>query len=179
MNVIEKKVNNKTFKLVVNSIIDEKVDAIVNPANRNLAHGGGVAGLISEAGGPEIQKESDKKAPMETGTATYTTAGRLAFKYVIHAVGPIYQGGDKGEAERLKSAVSAALSVAHQLQLESVSMPAVSTGIFGYPLEPAIVIIYKAILEFMETGSTLKEIRLCEYSTQKAEEIKRIIEGIS
>jgi O-acetyl-ADP-ribose deacetylase (regulator of RNase III) len=179
MILFEKEINAKVFRLVKNSIVDEPVEAIVNPANEHLAHGGGVAGLISRAGGPTIQEESTKKAPITTGQATYTGAGNLPFKYIIHAVGPIYRGGDKGEAQRLESAVTAALKVADQLGLKSISLPSISTGIFGYPLESAIRLIVKAINDFLLQENGLEEVRLCEYSQGKAEEIKNMIEGFS
>ncbi len=175
MILFEREINNKKFMLVKNSIIEEKVDAVVNPANEHLAHGGGVAGLISRAGGPEIQDESNKKAPISTGQSVYTTAGTLPYKYILHTVGPIWRGGSAGEAGLLKSAVATALELADRLELKSVSMPSISTGIFGYPLEPAIKIIVGAIFEFLETGSTVEEVHLCDFSGEKAAEIKEII----
>jgi len=176
MTLLEKEINNKKFKLVKNSIIEEKVEAIVNPANQHLAHGGGVAGLISRAGGPSIQSESNAKAPIQTGQATYTQAGTLPYKYIIHTVGPIYRGGTEGEPELLASAVTSALKVADRLKLHSVSLPSISTGVFGYPIQPAIKIITKAIFDFLDNESTLEEVHLVEYTQDKAEEIKAIIE---
>lgn len=175
MILLEKEINNKKFMLVKNSIIEEEVEAIVNPANEHLAHGGGVAGLISRAGGPEIQRESNEKAPVLTGESTYTTAGTLPYKYILHTVGPIWRGGTAGEPERLKSAVSSVLKLADQLKLKSVSLPSISTGIFGYPLEPAVKTIAGAIFEFLAGESTLEEVHLCEFSGDKAEEIKTVI----
>jgi len=176
MILMEREINNKKFMVVKNSIIEEKVEAIVNPANEHLAHGGGVAGLISRAGGPAIQEESNQKAPINTGEATYTTAGTLPYKYVIHTVGPIYRGGNQGEEKLLASAVSSALKQADQLKLKSISLPSISTGIFGYPLEPAVKTIAKTIFDFLATESTLEEVHLCEFSLDKSEEIKGIIE---
>lgn len=175
MILIDKKINNKKFILIKNSIIEEKTEAIVNPANEHLSHGGGVAGLISRAGGSEIQKESYEKAPVKTGQAAYTTAGKLPFRYVIHTVGPIYRGGKANEEELLTAAVRSALQLAGRLELKSLSMPSISTGIFGYPLKPAIKTIVKTILDFLEQESTLEEVHLCEYSEEKAREIKDII----
>jgi putative ATPase len=177
MHLLERDINNKKFVLVKNSIIEEKVEAIVNPANEHLAHGGGVAGLISRAGGPEIQRESNQKAPINTGEAAYTTAGTLPYKYVIHTVGPIFRNGRQGEPALLKSAVTSALKTAGQLKLKSVSLPSISTGIFGYPLESAIKVIVESIFDFLKGESSLEEVHLCEYSLDKAEEIKGIIES--
>jgi putative ATPase len=178
MILLEKEINGKIFKLVKNSIIEEEVEAIVNPANEYLAHGGGVAGLISRAGGPEIQKESDQKAPIKTGQATYTNAGTLPFKYILHTVGPVWKGGNQNETYLLESAISSVLHQADKLQLNSISMPSISTGIFGYPLEPAIKTIIKSIFNFLREDSTLKEVHLCEFSEAKANEIKEIINQI-
>jgi len=174
--ILEREINNKTFRLVQNSIIEEKVEAIVNPANEHLAHGGGVAGLISRAGGPEIQRQSNEKAPIDTGSATYTSAGTLPYKYIIHTVGPIYRGGTEEEPQLLGSAVTSALDVASQLNLRSISLPSISTGIFGYPLEPAIKIIATAIFDFLKKESSVEEVHLCEYSDDKAHQIKNIID---
>lgn len=178
MVILEREINKRKFMLVRNSIIEEHVEAIVNPANEHLAHGGGVAGLISRAGGPEIQKESYEKAPVPTGQSTYTTAGKLPFKYILHTVGPIWRGGNEGESALLKSAVTTALQLADQLKLKSVSLPSISTGIFGYPLEPAVTIIVGAIYEFLKSDATsfVQEIHLCDYSEEKSAEIKGIIE---
>lgn len=176
MIILEKTVNNRSFKLVNGSIIDEPVDAIVNPANENLSHGGGLAGLIVKTGGVKIQEESYKKAPVRTGSAVFTGAGKLKFKYIIHSVGPIYRGGHNNEAVLLASAVLSALKVADNLSLKSISMPPISTGIFGYPVEPAIRIISETIFDYMKNESSLKEIRLCEFNSVKAEQIKNIIE---
>jgi putative ATPase len=175
MILLERVINNKKFVLIKNSIIEEKTEAIVNPANEHLSHGGGVAGLISRAGGSAIQEESYKKAPVKTGQATYTTAGKLPYRYVIHTVGPIYRGGGNNEEQLLESAVHSALQAAHKLELKSVSMPSISTGIFGYPLAQAIKTIVQTIFNFLKQESTLQEVHLCDYSEDKVREIKDII----
>jgi len=175
MILLEKEINRKFFRLVPGSIIEETSDAIVNPANEQLSHGGGVAGLIARAGGEKIRKESRTKAPVPTGSAVWTSAGKLPCKYVIHTVGPVYKGGDHKEPELLRSAVTSALEIAAELRLASISLPSISTGIFGYPLEPAIRIIVTAIFEFMEKDTSLQEIRLCEVDPAKAEQIRQII----
>ena len=176
MILLEKSINNRDFFLVKNSIIDEKIDVIVNPANERLIHGGGVAGLISNSGGPEIQRESLQKAPVKTGESTFTSAGKLPFKYIIHTVGPVWRGGTESENELLRSAVLSALKLADELRLTSVSLPSITTGIFGYPLESAIEIIVKAIFDFLQQDSNIKTVHLCEFSEKKAIEIKGIIE---
>lgn len=123
--------------MVRGNLLEERVDAIVNAANGHLAHGGGVAGIISRAAGPELQAESDRivaaGGPLPTGSAVVTTAGRLPFKGVIHAVGPRYGEGD--EEAKLVQALGAAFARAHERRWQDLSFPAVSAGIFAVPLE--------------------------------------------
>jgi O-acetyl-ADP-ribose deacetylase len=134
------------------------VDAIVNAANGHLAHGGGVAGILSRAAGPALQEESDRiiaaRGPLPTGSAVVTTAGRLPFKGVIHAVGPRYGEGD--EENKLFSALTAAWACARDKGWESVSFPAVSSGIFAVPLD----ICARAYLKAAR-ASPLRNVRLC------------------
>ncbi len=150
-----------TVSLVQGDITEERVEAIVNAANSRLIHGGGVAGAISRKGGPTIQEESYKVAPVEVGGAALTTAGKLPAKYVIHAVGPRWGEGD--EEAKLASAVGSSLRLASERKLVSISLPAISTGIFGFPLDRAVEVILGEIRRILEAGkaSSLKEIRLC------------------
>ena len=121
--------------MVRGNLLEEPVDAIVNAANGHLAHGGGVAGIISRAAGPALQAESDRvlamKGPFPSGSAVLTGAGKLPFKGVIHAVGPRQGEGD--EEEKLERALSSAFAIAREQGWESVSFPAVSAGIFAVP----------------------------------------------
>ena len=140
------------------NLLDEPVDAIVNAANGHLAHGGGVAGIISRAAGPDLQRESDllvqEQGPFPTGTAVVTTAGKLPFKGVIHAVGPRQGEGD--EEAKLYRALVAAFACAKERGWQSVSFPAVSSGIFAVPLD----VCARAYLKAMR-GSPLGKVRLC------------------
>ena len=142
----------------------EAVDAIVNASNRHLQHGGGVAGVIVRRGGLVIQQESDawvqKHGPINPAAPAYTSAGHLPCKYVIHAVGPIWGEGD--EDAKLSKAVCASLQLADELNLVSISMPAISTGIFGFPIERAAKIIFKTIEEFLgdQPQTSLMQLRL-------------------
>jgi putative ATPase len=140
------------------NLLDEAVDAIVNAANGHLAHGGGVAGVISRAAGPALQRESDlliqKQGPFPTGTAVVTTAGQLPFKGVIHAVGPRQGEGDE-EAKLFRALVSA-FACAKERGWSSVSFPAVSSGIFAVPLD----VCARAYLKAMR-ASPLSKVRLC------------------
>lgn len=126
-------------------ITDESVDAIVNAANSGLFPGGGVCGAIHAAGGPSIAKECDQIGRCPTGKAVTTTAGALKAKFVIHAVGPVWHGGDSGEPELLASAYVSALQEAERVGANSIAFPAISTGIYGYPLEAAAAVAVKAV----------------------------------
>jgi O-acetyl-ADP-ribose deacetylase len=143
---------------VRSNLLDESVDAIVNAANGHLAHGGGVAGVISRAAGPALQQESDlliqRQGPVPTGTAVVTAAGKLPFKGVIHAVGPRQGEGDE-EAKLFRALVSA-FACAKERGWSSVAFPAVSSGIFAVPLD----VCARAYLKAMR-ASPLSKVRLC------------------
>jgi putative ATPase len=142
-------------RVVQGDITREPVDAIVNAANSHLSHGGGVAGAIARAGGPEIQRQSDEwvrqHGPVPTGSAAITGGGRLRCRHVIHAVGPVWQGrGDEDSV--LASAGRLALERAGACGAKTVSLPAISTGIFGFPKERGARIILQAVLEATRQG---------------------------
>jgi O-acetyl-ADP-ribose deacetylase (regulator of RNase III) len=147
-----------TFEVVRGNLLEEPVDAIVNAANGHLAHGGGVAGIISRAAGPALQEESERvvreRGPFASGAAVVTTAGKLPFKGVIHAVGPRWGEGD--EQAKLERALRAAFALAHERGWSSVSFPAVSSGIFGVPPE----VCARAYLAAAESAA-LSKVRLC------------------
>jgi putative ATPase len=152
------------LQIVQGDITAEEVDAIVNAANRRLQHGGGVAGAISRQGGAQIQAESDdwvaEHGPVSHSEPAYTSAGRLPCRFVIHAVGPVWGEGE--EDEKLVAAVTGALRLAESLGLASLAMPAISTGIFGFPKERAATLILQTIQEHLQRNphSSLKQIRL-------------------
>ncbi len=131
MDVIEKKIGNKTVRLISADLTERDVDAIVNAANSHLQHGGGVAGAIVRKGGRIIQEESDKIGYVPVGGAAITTGGKLKARYVIHAVGPRMGEGD--EDNKLKKAINSVLKLATEERLKSISIPAISAGIFGFP----------------------------------------------
>ncbi len=147
---------DKIVKVIHGDITEENTDAIVNAANSHLKHGGGVAGAIVRKGGYVIQEESDKIGYVPTGSAAITTAGKLKAKYVIHAVGPVWGEGD--EDEKLRSAVLSALKIAEEKELKSVALPAISSGIFGFPKDRAAKIIFSTAIEFLKNAKNLMEI---------------------
>ncbi|MCX7680914.1 MAG: macro domain-containing protein [Anaerolineae bacterium] len=159
-------VNRTLLELVEGDITELEVEAIVNAANERLAHGGGVAGVISRKGGPVIQQESDRwvreHGPVPTGSAAITSGGALKARYVIHAVGPVYDGTPRS-AELLASAVRAALRLADEHHIRSIALPAISTGIFGYPMDQAAQVMIRTIIEYLSGDTLLERVMLCLY----------------
>jgi O-acetyl-ADP-ribose deacetylase (regulator of RNase III) len=164
MKVIsEKSIEGKTLRLVHGDITERDVDAIVNAANAHLQHGGGVAGAIVRKGGQIIQEESNKIGYTPVGTAVITGAGKLPAKFVIHTVGPRMGEGD--EDNKLKSAVLNSLKLASEKGLKSISMPAISSGIFGFPKDRCAEILVKGALNYIKENlkSSLELIEFCVY----------------
>lgn len=145
----------QTIQIVQGDITIEEVDAIVNAANEHLQHGGGVAWAISKKGGSAIQQESDiwiqQHGRVPHAAPAWTSGGLLPAKYVIHAVGPVWGDGD--EDNKLKSAVGGSLQVADELKCSSIAMPAISTGIYGFPKERAAKVILSAIENYFVENS--------------------------
>ena len=157
-------VNHTTLELIQGDITEMETDAIVNAANQHLAHSAGVAGAISRRGGPAIQRESDawvrEHGRVPTGSAAITTGGSLPARYVIHAVGPVYDG-TVSSAESLASAVMSSLALADDRGLETIALPAISTGIFGYPLHEAAGVILSAAMAYLEGETGLERVVFC------------------
>jgi O-acetyl-ADP-ribose deacetylase (regulator of RNase III) len=145
-------INGCTIELVQGDITNEQVDAIANAANRALAGGGGVDGAIHRRGGPDILRETDERYPdgCPTGSAVISGAGRLPMRHIIHAVGPVYRGGNSGEAELLASAYRRSLELAVAHDCQSIAFPALSTGAYCYPLEEASRVSLSAVIEFLD-----------------------------
>ena len=135
-----------------------KVDAIVNAANSRLAGGGGVDGAIHRAAGPQLHEACKKLNGCETGSAKITKGFKLPAKYVIHAVGPIWRGGDHSEAAMLKSCYQVSLNKAMQYNLESIAFPNISTGIYGYPKEEAATIAIDTVRAFLDAHELPAEV---------------------
>ncbi len=153
---MEAKINQTQIVLVHGDITKETTDAIVNAANSRLAGGGGVDGAIHRAGGPAIMEECRKIGGCPTGQAVITTGGNLKAKYVIHAVGPVYHGGSKNEANLLQSAYQESLKLALKYNLQSISFPAISTGAYGYPVDEAAHLALKTCIEFADKDNGIK-----------------------
>jgi O-acetyl-ADP-ribose deacetylase (regulator of RNase III) len=155
-------------------ITHETTDAIVNAANSSLLGGGGVDGAIHRAGGPAILAECrqivSKIGSLPAGKAVITTGGRLAAKHVIHTVGPVYYGGEKGEAEKLASCHRESIRLADEHGLQSVSFPAISTGAFGYPVAQAAAVSISSTIDTLGLAHRVKTIRfvLFDAGTLKA-----------
>ena len=154
----------QTIRIVRGDLTKEPVEAIVNAANEHLAHGGGVAGAIIRRGGYEIQEESSRwvreHGPVPTGSAAITGAGKLPARYVIHAVGPVWGSGD--EEARLSSAVRSALELAAQHNIRSISLPAISAGIFGFPKSLCAQVILSTVRDFLaqHPQASVREVNL-------------------
>jgi O-acetyl-ADP-ribose deacetylase (regulator of RNase III) len=162
--LVERKLSTgQSLQIVQGDITLDEVDVIVNAANEHLQHGGGVAWAIVRRGGDVIQDESDKWI-QEHGLVSHThpawtLGGALPAKYIIHAVGPVWGDGD--EDKKLADAISGSLRVADELKCESISMPAISTGIFGFPKERAAGIVFKTVEEYFgKNESGLKVVRI-------------------
>jgi len=161
----------QTIQIVQGDITIENVDAIVNAANEHLQHGGGVAWAISKKGGPKIQKESEEwirqHGLVPHSHPAWTSGGLLPAKYVIHAVGPVWgdtqRAGTSGDEDiNLADAVTGSLRVADELKCASIALPAISTGIFGFPKDRAAEIIFSTIDKyfFENSSSTVKTVKL-------------------
>ena len=158
---MKKKINGKIIELVQGDIVRQEVDAIVNAANPSLFGGGGVDGAIHYAGGPSILEECrtirNVRGKCPVGEAVFTSAGNLSAKYVIHAVGPVWQGGAVGEAELLASCYRNALRIAVKLCLRTIVFPSISTGAYGYPMDQAAAVALLAVSSFLEAEATTVE----------------------
>jgi len=147
-------IESAVIELVQGDITLHQVDAIVNAANSRLAGGGGVDGAIHRRGGATIMQETAERYPegCPTGSAVITSAGRLPAKHVIHAVGPFWSGGNRGEAELLAAAFRRALELAAEHGCQSIALPALSTGAYRYPLDEAAEIALRTAAEFLKAN---------------------------
>ena len=171
---METLINQVRLSLIQGDITEQDTDAIVNAANPSLMGGGGVDGAIHRAGGPAILDECKqivaKQGRLPTGKAVITTGGNLKAKHVIHTVGPIWDGGDRNEAELLASAYRESLKLAAERNLTSISFPSVSTGAYGYPLDKAARVALRAVVSFLkEKPASLKEVHFVLFDSSTYE----------
>ncbi len=149
------------LELALADLLAQPVDAIVNPANEGLMHGGGVAGLIARAAGPALEEESRRVGHCSTGDAVVTTAGDLPQRAVIHAVGPVWRGGGEGEPDLLASCHRALVARAAEHGLATLALPAISTGVFGYPVDRAAPVAVAALAEALAATPAVTVARFC------------------
>lgn len=167
----------KKIHIVEGNIALLDVEAVVNAANRELQLGSGVAGAIRTYGGPSIQQECDELGPIEVGDAVLTGAGNLKANYVIHAVGPRMGEGD--EAAKLAKATRRSLEIAARQKISTLAVPAISTGIFGFPLRECSEIMLCSAMEFMKKNDFPKEIFFCLYGQEACSVFLRTLEGLA
>jgi len=175
---MEEQINQSKIIIACGDITEEITDAIVNAANERLAGGTGVDGAIHRAGGPAIMAECRKIGGCPTGQAVITTGGNLKAKFVIHTVGPVYHGGRRNEAKLLQSAYRESLKLALKNNLQSISFPAISTGIYGYPIAEAAQLALKTCIDFARENTGLEIIRHILFDRQTydifAQEFKKL-----
>ncbi|WP_446898646.1 macro domain-containing protein [Clostridium sp. LBM24168] len=163
------RIDEKKIIIKKGNITDETSDAIVNPANSSMQHGGGAALAILKAGGPQIQSDSNKLIEkiglLPVGKAVITYGHNLPSKFVIHTVGPIM--GEGNEDKKLKMAVKSVLNLAESYNLKSISIPAISSGIFGFPKNKCAEILLETSVNFFKTGNVdLQTIVMCNYDDE-------------
>ena len=173
------RIHQGTLSLVLGDITEEETDAIVSAANARLSGGAGVDGAIHRAGGPSIMDQCRKIGGCPTGQAVITKGGHLKAGYVIHTVGPVYQGGTKGEAGFLRSAYLESLKLASATGLKSIALPAISTGIYSYPLAEAARIALKTAIDYLREQGDLECIRFVLFDQKTfdvfAEELRKLL----
>ena len=182
---MQTKIGKTTLRLVTGDIADQDTDAVVTAAHWRLNKGTGTDGTIHTKGGPRIYEECRRIGGCPIGDAVITTGGDLRARHVIHAVGPVWRGGDEHEPELLASAYRRSLEVAVQQGLRSISFPSLSTGAFAYPLRLAAPIALTTIIEFLEREQhSLEEVRMVLYSREDdraypifAEALQRFVRG--
>jgi O-acetyl-ADP-ribose deacetylase len=176
---MERKIDQCTIRLVEGDITLQDTEAIVNAANSGLRGGGGVDGAIHRAGGPEIMKECRKIGGCPTGEARLTTAGQLPSRFVIHAVGPVYLDGSRGEARLLAGAYRFSLELAARNGIRTIAFPSISTGAYGYPLKEASRTAIRAVLDFLDANSILREVRFVLFGKEAYESYREALEELT
>ena len=164
------RVNNSEIELVQGDITESDTDAIVNAANSQLVLGAGVAGAIRTKGGPAIQKECNAIGHCPVGGAVITSGGNLKARHVIHAVGP--RQGEGNEEEKLKNATLSSLKVAEENNLKSITFPAISTGVYGFPLDPCARIMLTTVKEYLSGPTKIERVVFALFDDQSFKAFK-------
>ena len=173
-------INESVLELIQGDITKQNVDVIVNAANSALCGGGGVDGAIHRAAGPSLMAECRKiKGGCPTGQAVITGAGNLPAKQVIHTVGPVWDGGDKGEEELLASAYRNSLTLAHQHAHKTIAFPSISTGVYRFPIEKATQIAINEVQQFLkENPSSLERVVFVTFSDRDFKVYQRELDSL-
>lgn len=168
------------LQAIQGDITKVKANAIVNAANSSLLGGGGVDGAIHRAGGPAILEACKqivaKQGPCKTGEAVITTAGNLPAKFVIHTVGPVWHGGNNGEAQKLAACYKNSLRLAVEHGCKAVAFPAISTGVYGYPRQEAAAVAVAAVVDFLKTTPRLEHVLFVCFDAASLQTIQRELE---
>ncbi len=175
---VSKRINDSVIELVKGDITKQDTEAIVNAANKALAPGGGVAGAIHRAAGPELWEECRSLGGCETGEAKITSAYRLPNRYVIHTVGPVYSGSEQDEKD-LRSCYINSLKLAKSRGIKTIAFPAISTGVFGYPMEDAARVAIRAVIDFLKENEGIELVRFVLYDDKAFSIHKRVLEEIT
>lgn len=170
------KIKNAMIKLKQGDITESETDAIVNAANSSLILGGGVAGAIRNKGGPSIQEECNKIGVSLVGTAAITGGGNLKAKHVIHAVGP--RMGEGNEDIKLRNATLSSLKLMDKHKLKNITFPAISTGIFGYPIDRCAKIMLSASKEYLKGDTNISEVFFCLFTKSDYDVFKKELSTI-
>ena len=173
-----RQIGDVRLEVVVADITTLRVDAIVNAANSTLLGGGGVDGAIHDAAGDELFEECRLLNGCETGDAKITKGYRLPAKHVIHAVGPVWHGGDRGEDEQLASCYRRSIELCRENDLTSVAFPAVSTGIYRFPADRAAEIAVSTAVDALKTAPALRRVIFCCFSQESAALHERALAGL-
>ena len=182
MENMQTTINQSRLLITKDDITRQATDAIVNAANSSLVGGGGVDGAIHRAGGPAILEECkqfvSRQGRLPTGKVAITTGGNLKAKHVIHTVGPVWHGGNRGEAESLESAYRESLKSASENRLTSISFPSISTGAYGYPVDKAARVALKTVITFLHETTTIREVVFVLFNSQAFEAYSSVLREI-
>ncbi len=171
-------IGNSQLELVQGDITQQEVDAIVNAANSSLLGGGGVDGAIHDAAGPELLEECRTLGGCPTGSAKITRGYALKARHVIHAVGPVYRDGTQDEPRLLASAYRTSLELASQNECASVAFPAISTGVYGYPMADAARIAFRTIIDYLGQHPEIKLVRYVLYDARAFTVHRQVLEQV-